>query len=314
VALSKRAICIAVLSLAVAAGLAAVATSALGTAVPPPRGYTNDGSRANRAAARRDAPALLAKVQLPPGARRLGSEPPGDHGYLRPGQVLEGDLAHAVAHAWWEVPETESELIAYVKAHPPPGGTVSWTGGAGNVHTGTTALTVSFGLPAVPDVLGYREVAVTATALPGGNAGVLIESQSDWVVLRPISERIPATTRELDVTAGAPGGPPAIALTVTRPAVVRQVVRVINALPIAQPVVINCPALFDPRLIAITFRAAGATGAPLAVLTYDDFRPWSGPSVGCKTVVLTIGGRRRDPLVGGYFLRSLEHILGRRLT
>ena len=92
----------------------------------------------------------------------------------------------------------------------------------------------------------------------------------------------------------------------------RRVVRLINALPDAQPVVYACPALTDPRVITMTFRAA--TGAPLATFTYMDFRPWAAPSIGCKTIGPTIGGRRERPLVGGYFLRTLATLVGRPLN
>lgn len=155
-------------------------------------------------------------MALPVGATQVGSEPSGDKGYLRPLQVLEGDQAHAVAWVCWEVPGTPSALIAYVEAHPPAGGRQYSTGGAGNSETGSTALMVSFQWPAVGNVLGDRTVAVIVTALAGGQTGVLVETQSDWVVLRPSSERIPSTTREIRITSGAPGKVPAITVLVTR--------------------------------------------------------------------------------------------------
>lgn len=276
-----------------------------------PTAYSRDGSAANRAAAHRDARSSLAKVLLPIGAVQLGSEPPGDSGDLKPLQVLEGNLAHAVAWVWWEVPGTSSALIAYVESHPPAGSTEYSTGGLENSAGGMTAWTVSFRWPAITNVLGDRTVAVTATALGDGETGVLVEAQSDCVVLRSWSERIPSMTREIQITSGAPGSPPAIALLVTRAAEMRRIVGLINALPIAQRVVYACPALTDPRVITISFRAA--TGARLATLTYMDFRPWAAPSIGCKTIGLTIGGRRERSLIGGYFLRTLATLIGRSL-
>jgi hypothetical protein len=55
-------------------------------------------------------------------------------------------------------------------------------------------------------------------------------------------------------------------------------------------------------------------GAALDVLTYYDFRPWLGPSQACKTVDLTIAGRRQDPLIGGDCLQAIGRMLGRSLT
>jgi len=290
--------------------LAAVAGVAVAMAVV---GVAAAGSRsANRAAARRDAHSLLAKLVLPAGAIRIVSEPRGDNGYLKASGWLEGDDAHALAHRWWEVPGTPDGVIAYVRAHPPAGSRLFGTGTAGNLYNATSADSVYYERPGVRDVLGFRELDVTATALPDGETGVLAEAQSDWIVPRPSSEQVPPSTAEIDITSGAPGQQPAESLSVTEPSEVSGIVRLINAMPIAQPISYGCPALTDPRLVTMTFRAA--TGSPpLAVLTYYDFRPWSGPSQGCKTVELRIGGRRRDPLIGGDFLRAIGRILGRSL-
>jgi hypothetical protein len=292
----------------VLAGLATAAVAAGGT------GVAAAGSRsANQAASRRDARSLLAKLMLPAGATPVASEPAGDHGYLKVVGPLESDLARALAHGWWEVPGTPSDVIAYVRAHPPAGSTPSGSGSGGNIYTGTTSTSVNYQWPPVRDVLGDRELAVTATALPGGETGVLAEAQSDWIVPRPATERIPSSTGEIDISSGAPGKPPVESLSVSGPSEVRKIVGLINALPIAQPIVVACPLLIDPRLITMTFRAA-SDGAALAVLTYDDFRPWAEPSGLCKAVDLTIGGHRQDPLIGGRFLQRIGRTVGRSLT
>jgi hypothetical protein len=292
----------------VLAGVVGVALSAAVVGVA-----TAGSGSANRAASRRDARSLLAKLALPAAASRLFSEPRGDHAYLKAQGALEGDEARTVAHGWWEVPGTPGDVIAFVRAHPPTGGAPFATGGAGNVYTGTSADSLYYQWPAVRGVLGYRELAVTATALPDGETGVLAEAQSDWIVPRPTAERIPLSTGEIDITSGAPGQPPSEALSVRKASEIKKIVRLINGLPIAQPILFHCPALTDPRLVRMTFRAA--TGSPaLASLTYYDFRPWSGPSEACKTVDLTIAGRRQDPLIGGDFLQAIGRMLGRSLT
>lgn len=291
--------------------LAAMAVGAVAASVV---GVADAGSRsANRAASRRDVRSLLAKLVLPAGATLLSAEPQGDNRYLKVNGALEGDEAHSLAHRWWEVAGTRDDVIAYVRAHPPAGGTPFGSGTGGNVYTGTSSESLYYQWPAVRDVLGYRELAVTATALPDGETGVLAEAQSDWIVPRPTGEQIPSSTAEIEITSGVPGKQPGESLSVSKPSQVRRIVTLINALPIAQPIVLACPLLIDPRLITMTFRTA--TGAPaLAVLTYNDFRPWAGPSAACKTVDLTIGGRRQDPLIGGAFLQKIGRILGRSLT
>jgi hypothetical protein len=276
-------------------------------------GVATAGSRsANRAASRRDARSLLAKLALPAGATWLFSEPHGDHAYLKAQGALEGDEARTVAHGWWEVPGIPGDVIAYIRAHPPTGGTQFGTGAAGNIYNGTSADSLYYQWPGVRGVLGYRELAVTATALPDGETGVLAEAQSDWIVPRPTGERIPSSTAEIDIASGTPRQAPSESFSVSTPSEVRKIVRLINGLPIAQPIVYNCPALTDPRFVRMTFRAA-TEGPALAVLTYYDFRPWAGPSNACKTVDLTIAGRRQDPLIGGDFLQAIGRMLGRSL-
>lgn len=275
-----------------------------------PTGYSSNGSAANRAAAGQDADSLLVKVRLPAGATELTAEPSGDHAYLKPMPTLEGDGAHAVASRWWRVPGTPSQMIAFVKAHPPAGAKQVGGGSSGNPRTGTSALSVYFHWPSVPGVLGERTAAVTATKLPNGDSGVLVESQTDWVVLRPSTERIPSMARGIKITSTA-AGQPAIGLPVTAPSRVRAIVRLINSLPIAQPITYACPAEIDPRLIKISFQGSG--GASVTVLTYVDFRPWLSPSVGCKSIGLTIAGRPQPPLLGGGFLHTLTALVGRSL-
>jgi hypothetical protein len=269
------------------------------------------GAAANRAAAQRDAAELLTRVVLPPGASRLNREPAGDHGYLEPQSALESDTAREVAHAWWQVRGAPTAAIAFVQAHHPAAATVAGTGTAGDTRTGASASMIFFQWPALAGVLGLRTVRVTATSLGAGRTGVLIESQSDWIVPRPVTERIPPSVARVDITSGAPGAPPSVSLSVTGRGRVRRILNLINGLPIAQPITYGCPVLFDPRVIIMRFRTSA--GRTLAVLTYDDFRPWSSPSAGCKTVGLTIADRPQTPLLGGSFLHTLAQLLARSL-
>lgn len=272
-------------------------------------GAAHGGSPAgNRRAARTDAARLVAALRLPATAARRATEPAGDHGYLKPTPALEGDRARVTAQVWWQLPGSPAAAIAYVRAHPPRGSRLAGTGTSGNQRTGTSAELIVLQWPPVPGELGSRELTVTATALPGGRTGVLAEAQSDWIVPRPAAEHIPGTTRLVQITSGAPSAPPTVSLAVTDPVRVQQIVAVINRLPIAQPITYACPLLTDPRVITMTFLAATG-GRPLAVARYLDFRPWSGPSDGCKTVTLTIGGRSWPPLIGGRFLTTLDRLL-----
>lgn len=124
--------------------------------------------------------------------------------------------------------------------------------------------------------------------------------------------RVPAAVREIDISSGVARQPPTIRLTVSRPSLVTRVVKLFNSFTAAPMVMYMCPMLTDPKLITITFRSS--TGESLAVATYQDFKPWNGPSGPCKAVELMVGHGHERALVGGYFLRTLERMLGRSLT
>jgi hypothetical protein len=267
----------------------------------------------NIRAARDDVRSHLAAVELPPGAQPAPSEPPGDHGYLKPLGVLEADGAHVVADRWWTVAGDPAAAIAYVEAHPPAGSSQFATGSGGNSRTGSSERSVDFEWPAVGGVLGYRELALTATAVRGGVTGLLVEAQSDWIVPRPASERVPAGVHEIDLTAGVPGRPPRTSLAVTGARKLARIVAVIDGLAPSQPIVFYCPLLTDPRAITLSFRAR-AGGPALARVDYVVFRPWLAPGGPCSSsLVFTIRGRRQAGLLGGRLIGALQRILGTKL-
>jgi hypothetical protein len=267
----------------------------------------------NRRAAHKDVLVLLHSVALPAGARRAGSEPAGDHGYLRPLEALEVTSARAVSFVWWIVPGSPHAVIAYLRAHPPAGGRLSGSGQGGARKTGATDETLYYDWPGKPRVLSRRELALTATALPSGRTGLLIEAQSDWVVPRPVSTRIPASTRVVQITSRRPDKRPRVSITVTGPTTTARIVELINGLPEAQPGVTACPNLTDPLLITMRFRAS-RSGPLLASLSYTDFRPWSAPAGACSPLHVTVTGGGSTGLTGGRFLTTIERLIQVRLT
>jgi hypothetical protein len=315
---------IAVVAVALVVASAAVAIAAAATfvagsdarhaAVPTPRA-TSPQAPANRRAARLDAAASLSKLTLPAGAASVPSEPAHDHGYLAPLPLLEEEFASATAHAWWTVPGDPQSVIDAVEANPPAGATQAGSGSGGNAKTGTSELEVDYQWPAVTGVLGARLLRVTVTSLGGGLSGVLAESQSVWIVPRPLSERIPSATRIVQVSSAVPGAADGGQLTITRRTEVSSIVALLNRLPVVQPGETGCPGLILPaKTITMTFRAS-ATGAALAVLRFVDYRPWKAAySSECELVQLSIDGRRRAPLDGGEFIRRIERITGLSVT
>jgi hypothetical protein len=279
---------------------------------PPPA--RSPKARANRRAARRDAASLVTKLKLPAGATRVASEPAHDHGYLKPLSLLEAEFASATAHAWWTVPGGPQMVIDAIEANPPAGATQAGTGSSGNFKTGTSALDVDYQWPAIAGVLGARLLDVTVTSIGGGLTGVLVESQSVWIVPRPASERIPAATRIVQISSAVPGAANGGTITVTRQRRVGSIVALLNRLPIVQPGVTGCPAMIDPKTITMTFRAS--TSSPvLALLRFADYRPWKAAySSECAPALLSIGGRSQPALDGGDFIRRIERILGLSIT
>lgn len=292
-----------------AAGVAGAATLAAAVDAAPSRPAPT--LAANQRAAKLDANRLLARLSLPAGATRLSAEPSGDGGELKPLPALVATSAHFDVHAWWRVPGTEHATLEYVQAHPPAGATQYATGSGTNGQTGASELSVSFSWPGVPGVLRFRALTVTVTSLQGDVTGVLAEAESDWIVPRPAGEQIPAGVHEVDITSAKLRGPTTISLSVTKAATVHRIVSLIDAMPLAQPVTIACPALLTSgaRVITLTFRAHAESPA-LAKATYTDYRPLTAPSGQCTPVYFSVRGRPQGPLIGGNFVKRLADILG----
>jgi hypothetical protein len=264
----------------------------------------------NERAARRDASLLLSRLALPAGAVRSPTEPSGDGGHLKPLPALDASTARVDVHAWWQVPGGQSDVLAYLKSHPPAGSKLA---GSGGLYMGGKPIdqTVSFVWPAVRGVLGQRTLAVTVIALDAGRAGVLAQAQSDWIVLRSSGERVPRAAHEVDVASGPLNRSPTRNTSVVSAATVRRLVSIINGLPIVQPAVYSCPALLlqGARVITLSFRTAAA-GRLLARATYIAYPHLAYDSGPCNSIALTIAGRSQKPLVGGSFLRRVERLLG----
>ena len=76
-----------------------------------------------------DAAAMLTEMQLPPGSSESSTDPP-EAGSLLAGPAY-GPPATPNAvdeHAWWLVPVTPAEALAYICAHLPPGTTRAESG------------------------------------------------------------------------------------------------------------------------------------------------------------------------------------------
>jgi len=262
---------------------------------------------ANRAEARRDAAALLGRVVLPSGARRLAHAPGHAGGLLgRAFQMPAGELVDR--HRLWRADEPLRSVVAFVETHPPRGaqrqGSGSGSSGGPGVPDNKTFV---FSLPGRPGRISSRWLDVTLVALPDGSTGVRADAQDVWIVTRPPSGVVPLGVREIDV------GSAGTSHRVTRPRAVATIVRWFDALPIVQPGgAFHCPALVYGPVVQMSFR--DAAGALLARARMPmRFRNESLLSTSCTAIQFSVGDRKETPLVGGRFFLRVERLLGIRL-
>jgi hypothetical protein len=285
------------------------------TPLPAPR---ESAYNVNQAAARRDAAALLKRLRLPSAAVRSRIEPAGDNRYLTVSPGLDGDSAHALAYSWWTIKESPADVLAYVRAHPPAGSTASGSGSSGDSQTGTSSSLLGFQWPSVDNVLGERQLQVTVTSLGDGETGIMAEAQSDWMVLRSWSERVPSGVTVIKVTVQrAPKrfgmkhlGPLLHAMITGRRAVARAVA-LVNSLAVVQPVVIACPMFgFPAGSLTVTY-GAGPAGPALARATVALFPGGQAGGGGeCDPIGFSIRGRVQKSLVGATFAVQIEQLAG----
>lgn len=248
-------------------------------------------SPAQRAAA--DAASLLTRFRPPPGALRTGRLPVSWLSQA-PQWPMSPDLVTRTA--WWRAAGQPQTVLAWVRAHPPSGLTISGSGMGPGSHMdlrpgepppapdtplpGTRMWYTVFSQPAMPG--GQLLVAVASDG--NGHTAIRVDAQVVWLPAKPAAERIPSAAKIVTITP-VPGFAPVSAhdqtVTITDPAAVAKIAAVIDALPVFPPGERSCP-LFQGRGMRLTFRAAPA-GPALAVVT--------GDTTGCGTVAVIIDGR-----------------------
>ena len=266
-----------------------------GSGIPKP---SRAVAAAGRRRARADAESLLARVQLPAGAEQLAGAPVGDGGILsRPPFRLAATPTIVDEHTWWRVPGSTASVLDYVTTHVPPGGKLVESGSQGPRRGGVVSGFVGIGWPPVDRLLGTRELLVQAAKLAGGAAGVRVDAQVQWIIPRPVNERIPHGVHEVDVTRGSRGQAPSLEVKVVSPAKIRALVAMVNELGIVQPGAYSCPS-YSPGEPVVTFKfLASDDGAVLA--SAGQLAGVSEPTTPCDPMTFSIRGRARTPLLGG---------------
>jgi hypothetical protein len=289
----RRALQLAALATTVAVGLAAS-----GVAAPGHPG----GTSAARAAARRDVAALLPRLQLPPGAVAvLATTPLGAGAVLPSPPIVPATPNVATSRAYWSVPGTPADLIAFVAVHPPAGGHRSLAGTAGGPGA-PTATFLGFSFPA-NRLLATRSLAITVAADGPARTVVLALAADVWLTIRAATERVPRTAVVVTVRIYPPrgGGPPARLYFVVAPALLHRLIAAVDRLPAYQPGVRACPA-DNGSHVDLDFRAVGG-GLDVALVRAQ--------SSGCGAVRFDLSGRPRPALGDGQGLTAaVERILG----
>jgi len=260
---------------------------------------------------------LLTRIELPAGVVPAAVEPRGDHGYLKLSGDIQGDRANALAHAWWTSSDSPSEVLAYLKSHVPAGANQSGTGSISDTRAGTMSQMVGFEWPVAGPALGDREVQVTVSALTRGRTGILAEAQSDWVVPRTPSERVPAAATAVRITLQQRSIPvstrkPVTAsyVLLTAPRTVLRAVRLVDSLPVVQPIEIMCPLiLLTGQSLTVTY-SAGPAGPALARAQVSLQTPSSGGADSCDPILFSIRGKSQTALISASFVRQIEQLAG----
>jgi len=314
VAVTAAVVAIAVLALArsstgagAAHAAAAAAAAAAGAGIPKPSPAV---TAARRRRARADAKTLLGRVRLPAGAEQLSTEPAGDGGTLsRPASRPAITTTLVDEHTWWRAPGSAASALAYLRAHVPRGGKFRESASQGPARNDLVSGYVGFVWPPLGRLLNDRELLVQVTRLAGGGIGVRVDAQVQWIVPRPVSERIPRGVDEIDVTRAAPGEAPSLEVKVVSPHEIGSLISIVDALEIIQPGAYSCP-LLPARgpIVTFTFRASDG-GTVLARAS----EPSSArePTTSCDPMTFSIRGHEQTPLLGGAaVVRKAGQLLG----
>jgi len=230
-------------------------------------------------------------------------------------RLLTTAFASAVAYSSWTTTDDPASVLSFVEAHLPAGSTLISSGSGG---PSPSSQSVIRSWPPVDGVLDVRWLSIEVTSRADGGTLLSAESQSQWVVTRPVDDQIPADVREVDVTSGWPGKAPFIARRVTSQAKVRALVALFDSLGIVQPGAINCPAETITPIVVVGFRVGGSRrlAARASVSSVASFSwPASVPGWACFPIAFSVAGQGRSALVGNVITpiqRLLDVKLARR--
>jgi hypothetical protein len=262
-----------------AAGTQAAFTQAASTQAASPR---------QRAEA--DATAILASFVPPAGATKLASAPGADGGALGHTQTGPDTPDLVDAAAWWQVPgQAPQAVLSWEASHVPSRFTLTGSGVSPRTVVDTWTL------PPVPGVLDTRWLIVTAVSDGAGGTDLRAEGQVTYTPARPSGSYIAVAAVHSVLVTAVPGpndrtAPPA-PLLVTDPAKVRDLVALVNGLPLFPPGTYSCP-MDDGKGVRLTFLSTrgGGKAANGPVIEAAVLAVAFAKANGCGGVQLTIAG------------------------
>lgn len=224
----------------------------------------------------------LRSIELPPGARRVDSSPAPN---LDEWVESRGGYYNWVARSKWLVaPGSVAGTVNWFRAHPPPNSRTD--GREGGVRGRRTTVTLWFEVPEHSRRVYGPSVVPAVTALSDHRVGIRLEVQQVWKTPHPAAAKIPAAARLLYVSGG--GGSAEPRQVIRSPRRVRQIARVIDRLPAAQPQFISCPEEPGERPAELTMKFKAREGGPVLAEASQHVPLGCGESMG-----LTVSGDSR---------------------
>lgn len=257
------------------------------------------GTAANRRAATTDATKILQALTLPPGAQSAPADPSSSHLLSQPAMAPRTP-ALVDDRAFWTVPGSPRAVLDWIEGHP-PAGSVRDASSSTATSSGITTMSDGYSFGAVRRIESQRELVVTVAHAPGGGTALRADSQVVWIVTRPRSERIAKDVTKVLIKRLERR--PVTVATITSPARVRQIVKLVNRLPVAQPGVRFCPAIRGPGVL---IDMLDATKRIAALMAYNS---------DCVGVEFTLRGKAQPPLGhGSELISSLASLAGVKLS
>jgi hypothetical protein len=227
------------------------------------------------AQAQRLARDVLARVELPPGARvRAGAAP----GSLSQAPSSESGTPDTTVHQLWTAGEPAAAVLRWWAGHVPAG--MAWTG-SGNNSDGVQF--VGYGLKRLPTGVNAATLVMSVESAGPDASVIRADVQVVWYPPRSAAEQIPSGVRAVTVTATT-SSPHPVTRTSTSASVLRRLASMLNGVHAAPGgLVFSCP------LLSVSYRIAFASApkaAPFLVMS----------DTGCQELAVTASGHPQPAL------------------